>query len=155
MSDLKSMAKRNSEEVVELADALHSTAIHLLRQLRVEDRASGIGPAQLSALSVLVFGGSMSLKQLAEIEQVKPPTMVRIVRGLVDQRLATSRADRTDARKIHISASARGRTVMLRARYRRVEALARMLAERSKAERAEMANVVSILRDLRVRPGPK
>ncbi len=77
------------KELLELADGLHSAAIHLLRQVRVEDRSSGIGPAQLSALSVLVFGGSMSLKRLAEVEQVKPPTMVRIVRGLVDQRLAT------------------------------------------------------------------
>ncbi|MGA9565157.1 MAG: MarR family transcriptional regulator [Candidatus Korobacteraceae bacterium] len=146
------MPKRNSDEVVELADALHSAAIHLLRQLRVEDRASGIGPAQLSALSVLVFGGSMSLKQLAEIEQVKPPTMVRIVRGLVEQGLATSKAAKEDARKLRISATPRGRSVMLRARSKRVEALARMLAEKSKAERTEIANAVRILRDLRVQP---
>ena len=146
------MPKRNSNQVVELADALHSTAIHLLRQLRVEDRASGIGPAQLSALSVLVFGGSMSLKQLAEIEQVKPPTMVRIVRGLVEQRLATSKAAKDDARKLQISATSRGRAVMLRARSRRVDTLARMLAEKSKAERVEIARAVRILRDLKVRP---
>ena len=138
-----------------MADALHSAVIHLLRQLRVEDRASGIGPAQLSALSVLVFGGSMSLKQLAEIEQVKPPTMVRIVRGLVEQHLATSRVDGDDARKVHISASARGRAVMLRARSRRVEALARILSEKSKVERIEIANAVRILRDLRVGPEAK
>jgi len=73
-----------STDIVKLADELHSAAIHLLRQLRVEDRAAGIGPAQLSALSVLVFGGTMSLKRLAAIEQVKPPTMVRIVRGLIE-----------------------------------------------------------------------
>src|SRR5262249_15974062 len=34
------------------ADRLHSAAIHLLRGLRRHDRESGIGPAQLSALSV-------------------------------------------------------------------------------------------------------
>jgi DNA-binding MarR family transcriptional regulator len=149
---MKSIAKINAEEVAELADGLHSAAIHLLRQLRVEDRVSGIGPAQLSALSVLVFGGSMSLKQLAEIEQVRPPTMVRIVRGLVKQHLATSQIDCDDARKVHISASSRGRALMLRARSRRVDALARMLAVKSKVERAEVANAVRILRDLRVRP---
>ena len=152
MPDLKAMAKKNSDEVVELADGLHSAAIHLLRQLRVEDRTSGIGPAQLSALSVLVFGGSMSLKQLAEIEQVKPPTMVRIVRGLVEQRLATSKTAKDDARRLHIVATSRGRAVMLRARSKRVDALARMLAEKSRAERVEIANAVRILRDLRVRP---
>lgn len=149
------MAKTIPQDLLELADGLHSTAIHLLRQLRVEDRTSGIGPAQLSALSVLVFGGSISLKRLAEIEQVKPPTMVRIVQGLVEQRLATSRADREDARKVRISATARGRMLMQRARLRRVKALARMLGEKSNAERAGIAEAVSILRNLRVQPPAK
>jgi DNA-binding MarR family transcriptional regulator len=144
------MAKNTSRNVLDLADALHSAAIHLLRQLRTEDRASGIGPAQLSALSVLVFGGSMSLKRLAEVEQVKPPTMVRIVQGLVAQRLATSRADREDARRLRIVATVRGRALMLRARARRVEALARLLEEKSVAERVEIAKAVAILRGLRV-----
>src|SRR6516164_5898273 len=101
-----------SDEVLSLADSLHSAAIHLLRQLRLEDRASDIGPAQLSALSVLVFGGNMSLKKLAGIEQVKPPTMVRIVRGLVEQGLASSRADKDDARRVSLAATARGRNLM-------------------------------------------
>jgi DNA-binding MarR family transcriptional regulator len=137
-------------KVFELADGLHSTAIHLLRQVRVEDRSSGVGPAQLSALSVLVFGGSKSLKQLAEIEQVRPPTMVRIVHGLVEQRLATTRADQHDARKLHISATARGRSVMQRARLRRIETLAHVLNEKSAAERSEIAKAVAALRNLRV-----
>ena len=34
----------------ELADRLHSTAIHLLRMVRVRDAETGIGPARLSAL---------------------------------------------------------------------------------------------------------
>jgi len=150
---MKATKKKLNTEVVDLADRLHSTAIHLLRQVRVEDRASGIGPAQLSALSILVFGGSKSLKQLAAIEQVKPPTMVRIVQGLVEQRLATTRADKEDARKLQISATARGRSLMQRARLRRVEALARMLGEKSATERAEIANAVAILRSLRVNSG--
>ena len=144
------MAKKNSGDVLDLADALHSAAIHLLRQVRTQDRASGIGPAQLSALSVLVFGGSMSLKQLAAIEQVKPPTMVRIVQGLVAEGLATSNADREDARRVRISATARGRAALQKARKLRVEALARMLSQKSSAEREEIARVVRILRDLRV-----
>ena len=144
------MAKNLSRDVLELADGLHSTAIHLLRQVRTEDRASGIGPAQLSALSVLVFGGTMSLKQLAEIEQVRPPTMVRIVQGLVSEELVTSHADRDDARKVRIAATATGRALMLKARKRRVEALARMLVEKSAAERAEIAKAVAILRGLRI-----
>src|SRR5258706_14927634 len=71
-----------TKEGFETADRLHSAAIHLLRQLRVRDRESGVGPAQLSALSVLVFGGPRSLGELADAEQVRPPTMSRIVAEL-------------------------------------------------------------------------
>ncbi len=140
------------KDLLDLADGLHSAAIHLLRQVRIEDRASGIGPAQLSALSVLVFGGSMSLKQLAEIEQVKPPTMVRIVQGLVEQRFASSHTDRDDARKLRISATARGRTLMKRARKRRVEALATALSTMSAEQKAELKAAVAVLKKVRVPP---
>ena len=40
----------------ELADRLHSAAIHLLRRVRKGDVATGVTPAQLSALSVLMSG---------------------------------------------------------------------------------------------------
>jgi DNA-binding MarR family transcriptional regulator len=135
-----------SDETLVLADELHSAVIHLLRQLRVKDRASGIGPAQLSALSVLVFGGGMSLKKLAGIEQVKPPTMVRIVRGLVEQGLAMSQTDSADARRVCIAVTAKGRALMQKARRRRVDALAQLLEGKSAAERSEIAAAVRVLR---------
>jgi DNA-binding MarR family transcriptional regulator len=140
--------EKSKPAILALADELHSAAIHLLRAVRTEDRATGIGPAQLSALSVLVFGGSMSLRRLADIEQVKPPTMVRIVQGLVGQQLAVSRADPSDARKLRISATRRGRRIMLRARAGRVQALAGMLAHRPAAERRVLREVVTILKSL-------
>ncbi len=136
------------KDIVALADALHSAAIHLLRHIRSQDRDSGIGPAQLSALSVLVFGGSMSLRRLAAVEQVKPPTMVRIVRGLVERGLAVTCADASDARKISISATRRGWSLMQRARNRRVQALANMLAQRSKAELQHLRRAGDVLRSL-------
>ena len=75
--------KRPPAEIAAIADRLHSAAIHLLRRVRKQDAATGEGPARLSALSVLVFGGGpMTLGQLAQAEQVRPPTMSRIVSGL-------------------------------------------------------------------------
>ena len=80
---VKRKSKISSEvEAYRIGDLLHSAAIHLLRKVRAQDRSAGIGPAQLSALSVLVFGGPRSLKELADAEQVRPPTMSRIVVGL-------------------------------------------------------------------------
>jgi DNA-binding MarR family transcriptional regulator len=139
---------KSKQWILPLADELHSVAIHLLRLVRTEDRVTGVGPAQLSALSVLVFGGSMSLRRLADIEQVKPPTMVRIVQALVERQLAVSRADPSDARKIRISATRRGRSLILRARKRRVQALAGMLARRSDGDLRQLRKSVGILKSL-------
>lgn len=139
--------------VFDLADQLHSAAIHLLRQVRTEDRASGIGPAQLSALSVLVFGGAMSLRQLAAAEQVRPPTMVRIVQSLVEQRLARSQPNPQDARKISITATPRGRLLMQRARKRRVAALAALIAQLPSHERGKLHTAVPVMRMLRLSKG--
>ena len=58
------MARRKSP-LLDATGDLHSAAIHLLRGLRAADRASGLTPARLSALSVLVFGGPCTLGELA------------------------------------------------------------------------------------------
>jgi len=49
----------------DVADRLHSAAIHLLRRLRRQDDAMGLTPARASALSILVFGGPATLTMLA------------------------------------------------------------------------------------------
>lgn len=116
-----------------VADRLHSAAIHLLRQLRVKDTASGVGPARLSALSVLVFGGPCSLKQLADAEQVRPPTMTRIVQGLEREGLARREAT-SDRRQSRIVATPRGVKVLQAGRKRRVEFLESKLKSLSPAE---------------------
>ncbi|ABF43301.1 transcriptional regulator, MarR family [Candidatus Koribacter versatilis Ellin345] len=121
------MKQAEKDEILRVADRLHSASIHLLRRLRVRDRESGIGPAQLSALSVLVFGGPKSLAQLAEIEQVKPPTMSRIVAGLERSKLVKSQVEKDDARRIRIVPTAKGEQVMWDGRKRRVETLAELI----------------------------
>ena len=117
------MAKANSE-LGEVADALHSATIHLLRLAAREDVASGVGPARLSALSVLVFRGPLSITELAEAERVKPPTMTRVVAGLEEAGLARKQPSPTDRRSVVVSATRRGHRVLQRARARRIRALA-------------------------------
>jgi DNA-binding MarR family transcriptional regulator len=107
-----------------VADALHSASIHLLRRVREEDGESGLGPARLSALSVLVFGGGRRLTDLARAEQVQPPTMTKIVSGLEAAGLVRRAADPDDARAIRVVPSARGRRLLVEGRRRRVRRLA-------------------------------
>src|SRR5438876_174834 len=131
-------------ELLETADRLHSAAIHLLRRLRVGDRESGIGPAQLSALSVLVFGGPRSLGELADAEQVRPPTMSRIVAGLERAGLVRRHATE-DGRRVRLEASAKGTKILQAGRKRRVESLAKALASFSEKEQRELGELTDLL----------
>lgn len=108
----------------DLADQLHSAAIHLLRQLRREDDSIGISAPRLSALSVVVFAGPLTLGRLAAAEQVKPPTMTRIVTGLEKAGLVQRRDDAEDGRVTQIHATKKGQRVLAAGRARRVETLA-------------------------------
>ena len=112
----------------EIANRLHSAAIHLLRSAAKPDVLSGQGPARLSALSVLVFAGPRTLGELAADERVKPPTMSRIVAGLKRSGLAQIQPDGKDARRIRISATEKGQRVLQEARQRRIQALTESLA---------------------------
>ena len=139
------MAKRKIKiaaeaEAYRIGDLLHSAAIHLLRKVRAQDRSAGIGPAQLSALSVLVFGGPRSLKELAAAEQVRPPTMSRIVVGLERTRLVR-RKTTNDKRRMLLEATARGAKILHEGRRRRVEVLVHALQEFSEDEQREAADL--------------
>src|SRR5271165_5058372 len=135
MTPVKSKVKAQPQ-ATEIADRLHSAAIHLLRRLRVRDRESGVGPAQLSALSVLVFGGPKSLGELAAAEQVRPPTMSRIVAGLQDSGLVRRHATE-DGRRIRLEATPKGVSLMWEARKRRVDLLARTVGGLSEPGRQQ------------------
>jgi DNA-binding MarR family transcriptional regulator len=131
-----------------VADRLHSAAIHLLRRVRKQDAATGEGPARLSALSVLVFGGPMTLGQLASAEQVKPPTMSRIVTGLEEGRLAERIEDSKDARRVRIRATPKGERLLHQGRRRRIEYLACHLDGLTREELATLDQAVKLLEEI-------
>jgi DNA-binding MarR family transcriptional regulator len=144
MANVKSK-RLTGGEIFEAADRLHSAAIHLLRRLRVRDRESGVGPAQLSALSVLVLGGGpRSLGGLAEAEQVRPPTMSRIVAGLVRAGLVR-RGKTEDGRRVRLEATAKGTRILQEGRGRRVESLAQALSSLSSEDRERLRELIDHL----------
>ena len=103
-----------------LAELLHSTAIRLLRTVRRVDESSGLTAPRLSALSVIVFNGPITLGKLAEAEQIRPPTMTRIVHALEEQKLVVKAQEPSDGRAIRIAATTKGKRVLIRGRARRV-----------------------------------
>jgi DNA-binding MarR family transcriptional regulator len=129
----------------DLADRLHSSAIHLLRRLRREDDASGLPAPQLSALSVIVFAGPITLGALADAEQVRPPTITRLVDKLEAAGLVDRVSDPADRRISRVAATPKGVKLLHDGRRRRVASLANSLRELPEKERAALAKAVPIL----------
>src|SRR5208282_4548650 len=121
--------KRNlapSLDPVAVADRLHSTSIHLLRRLRVVDRAIG---------------------DLAAAEQVRPPTMSRIVAGLERAKLVRRRAGR-DKRSTQIAATKEGTRILMEGRRRRVEVLANGLRTLNPTELQKLDEFAQVIQQV-------
>ena len=128
-----------------LADRWHSLAIHLLRRLRREDTKAGLTGPRLSALSVIVFGGPITLGDLAIAEQVKPPTMTRLVSALEAEGLVRRERDASDGRIVRLRATAKGQHLLSEGRTRRVQKLSEPFAALSVEERHTLEDAAEIL----------
>lgn len=136
---------RSTRAADELADRWHSLAIHLLRRLRREDVKAGLTGPRLSALSVIVFGGPITLGDLAAAEQVRPPTITRLVRALEREQLVRREKDPSDGRISRLIATAKGEKLLHEGRTRRVRRLAEPLSELPADARAKLHDAAEIL----------
>ena len=107
----------------------------------------------MSALSVLVFGGPRTIGTLATIEGVTPPTMTRLVAGMVSDGLVERLADESDRRVVRVAASDRGRALLLAGRDRRVATLESMIVPLTAKERRRLRNAAALIERMLGRPG--
>jgi DNA-binding MarR family transcriptional regulator len=131
----------------DVADRLHSAAIHLLRRARRSDPLTGVSPAQLSALSVLM-SGPKTLGDLAAAEQVRPPTMSRLVSEMERAGVARKVTDRNDARVIRVHATPKGLRALSRGRTMRIEAIERLMSELQPDELGNVERAVGTIEKL-------
>jgi DNA-binding MarR family transcriptional regulator len=137
-----------TDDPAAVADRLHSAAIHLLRRLRKQDDRSGMSAARLSALSVVVFAGPLTIGQLAAAEQVTAPTMTRLITAMERDGLVARDGDADDGRVVWIRATAKGARILYAARARRVMSLAAELAELEPSERRLLAGAAALIERL-------
>jgi DNA-binding MarR family transcriptional regulator len=140
------MPKRTSSgEAHQIAERVHSAALRLLRRLRKSDAQMGLSAPKSSALSVLVFGGPQTLKDLAAAEQVRAPTMSRLVAEMEAEGLATKAEDAHDRRVVRIAATAKGRALLEAGRERRLEVLTKQVEGLNVVERKLLARAAAVL----------
>lgn len=128
-----------------LADRLHSVAIQVLRYARTADTAVGMSAARLSVLSVLVFGGSRTVTELADAEQVAAPTMTRLLQGLERDGYVRRRRSEADGRVVRISATTKGRRALEAGRRNRVRRLEEVTGTLSRSGGAAVDAAITAL----------
>lgn len=138
------MARKSKREI---ADLVHSAAIHVLRRASELDAESGLTRARLSALSVVVFRGPLTLGALAEAENVRSATMTSLVTALERDGLVRRRPNASDGRSVLVVATADGRRALERGRARRIDAISRRLDDLSDEELAVLTQAGELLEE--------
>jgi DNA-binding MarR family transcriptional regulator len=146
---------RPAVDLGSVANRLHSAAIHLLRRARRVDTESQLPAPQLSALSVIVYAGPLTLGALANAEQVRPPTMTRLVGALEDRGLVTRQPDPDDRRVVRMVATAKGRRILEQGRDRRIAAIAGDLARLDASDLAAVARALDAIERVAGKPNPR
>jgi DNA-binding MarR family transcriptional regulator len=128
-----------------VADRLHSAALRLVRRLRAHDASVGLSPPRLSALAVIVRDGPIAVGALAAAEGVAAPTMSRLVDGLQREGLVKRTPDPADARGVLVTATPRGKSLLAKARTRRLRDLAEELSRLSAEELTLLARGADLM----------
>lgn len=138
------MSRAASRRQRETADRLHSAAIHLLRRVRRTDALTGLPAAQLSALSVLM-GGPRTLGEMAAAEQVRPPTMSKLVTEMEAAGLVQRSSDPHDARVVRVDMTAKGRRLLAKGREMRIADVERRLRAQPPRDVELVSNALTVI----------
>lgn len=131
------------DEVAELQVAV----MRLARKLRTHT-TSGLTPTQLSALGVVFREGPLTLGELANVEQVRAPSITRTVDLLAAAGLVQRQPNPRDARAVLVGVTPEGEQLVQEIRRARRSWLASQWAELTEAERDALRQAAPILRTL-------
>ena len=134
-------------DVVDIAARLRLAVARLGRQLR-QQAGTGLSPSQHSVLASIDVNATLTLGELAVIEQVAPPTITRIVAKLADDGLVERSVDPVDRRVTRVSVTSEGHRRIDLSRHRRNAWLARRLDELPPGDTERLAAALDVLEEL-------
>jgi len=145
-------AKEQTKSAVESGDMETVTRtrlaiLRLARRLR-QQALPGITPSQQSALAAIEARGPLTLGALAAFENVRPPSITRIVAALEAEGWVERTTDPDDRRVTSVQVSARGRKELRSIREERNAWLAERLAELGPDERQLLEAALPVLEQL-------
>lgn len=128
-----------------LASRLRVAVVRLNRRLRAQTADAVITLSQISALSCLHRGGSMTPGELAAKEGVQPPSMTRVIAALEDLGLVSRRAHPSDGRQAIVEMTEKGRARIEEEVTERERWLDQQLADLDEEEIAELSRAVEVI----------
>jgi DNA-binding MarR family transcriptional regulator len=128
----------------ETAARLRRAITRMNRKLRYS-ALSGVTPAQASILASLDKLDSPSLGDLAIAEQVQPPSITKLVKGMEELGLIQTLADPVDRRSTRVRLTAHGRRELNAIRQRKTEFLERKLLALSQSDQRKAEELASFL----------
>lgn len=137
-----------SKTASSIANDLVVSAVRLTRWLKAADTAARLSGPQASALAIIVYSSRIRPSDLASLEQVKRPTIARIIGDLAARGLVVREGDASDRRSAWISATEAGRTLIAEGQLRRIEPLLLELESLDSAKLEILRQAVPILREL-------
>jgi len=126
---------------------LRLVVMRLARRLR-QEAGSDITLSQFSALATVDRLGPLSLKELADVERVTPPSMTRISTCLEERGLVVRTVDAADRRVARLATTESGRLLLEKTRHRRDAYLALRMQSFSAEDRQSLERALPILERL-------
>lgn len=134
--------------VAELSHDFRLANGRLARRLRQEKAENELSAGQFSALGRLFVKGPLTLSELSDEERVTPPSMNRTVNALVAAGLVHRAGSMDDGRKVVLTATEAGLTLMAETRKRRDAWLVQRVMKLSPEQRRVLAEATVIMKGL-------
>ncbi|MFC6239747.1 MarR family winged helix-turn-helix transcriptional regulator [Longivirga aurantiaca] len=129
----------------DLAHDLRLATMRLARRLRQQRADHGIPLGQISVLATLDRLGPLTPGALAQHEQVRPPTMTKVLANLAEAGLVDRVADPADGRQQLVSLTPKAAKMLREDRRRRDEWLATHLVGLTSQQREALAAALPVL----------
>ena len=141
--------------LTDAANRLNSLSIHLVRRVSQAAHGYEITHARQSLLSVKVFGGAVTVSELARAENVSVPAVTRMLDALETDGLAYREPSEDDRRAVNVLPTEAGLHVMEAARARRVQRIADELSFLTREELEVVLKAAELLGESEARTQSK
>lgn len=138
-------------DVAPLANELRLAIHRLTRRLRQQHPTHDLTLTQISALAIIWREGPITAGELAIREQVRPPSITRVVDGLENAGVVIRKDNPADGRQVLVEITQEGVVRMESYVEAREAWLARLLADLPVADREILRRAAAILNDLSTR----